>query len=220
MGVLLSLRFDEGKGPRRLPVFWIRHAGPRAVESPKILMSSLLNDFIESAHAVIREFQTPREVVARIEPLLGALVRDRSWLDTRYRKPLPHKAYAQYLLHRPTDHAFSVVAFVWNPSQGSPVHDHCTWGVVGQYEGEEEETRYRWEGDRLAPARVLVAKPGDTSHVYPPDRDIHRIFNRSAAPTISVHIYGGDIGSQPRHVYDLPTGRRTPFISGYDALPP
>jgi len=63
---------------------------------------------------------------------------------------------------------------------------------------------------------VVLAHPGDVNHVYPPSRDIHQIMNRSSRPTISIHIYGGDIGSQRRHTYDENTGAMHDFVSGYD----
>jgi len=63
---------------------------------------------------------------------------------------------------------------------------------------------------------VVLARPGDVNHVYPPSRDIHQIMNRSSRPTISIHIYGGDIGSQRRHTYDENTGAMHDFVSGYD----
>ena len=172
--------------------------------------------FIQDVTRVVRGIPAPADLVTRVEPLLRRLVEDRSWLAPRHQAPLPHKPYAQYLLYRPADSVFSVVSFVWNPSQGSPIHDHCTWGVVGQYEGDEEETRYRRVGSKLEAVRTVVVRTGDVSHVYPPDRDIHRIMNRSASPTISIHVYGGDIGSQPRHRFELETGHVHPFVSGYD----
>jgi len=173
--------------------------------------------FIEQAEAVVRSHLSFSETVTAIEPLLRDLVRDRTWLEEKYRRAIPEKAYAQYLLYRPDDHAFSVVSFVWNPAQGSPIHDHCTWGVIGQYVGIEEESRFRAaENGPLERVAVVSAKPGDVAHVYPPNRDIHQIVNRTATPTISIHIYGGDIGSQQRHAYDPSTGAPRPFVSGYD----
>jgi predicted metal-dependent enzyme (double-stranded beta helix superfamily) len=127
---------------------------------------------------------------------------------------IEEKPYAQYLLHRPEDRAFSIVSFVWNPGQGSPIHDHCTWGVIGQYDGEEDEIRFRRLPGRLERISTVRARPGDVSHVYPPDRDIHQIENRTTLPTISIHVYGGDIGSQPRHVYD-PVGDITAYPGSY-----
>lgn len=173
-------------------------------------------DFLEAVEPAIRSLKQPAEIVRAVEPKLRQLLLDREWLDEKYRRPIPAKPYAQYLLYRPDDHAFSVVSFVWNPGQGSPIHDHCTWGVIGQYEGEEEESRFRASASGLEMIGTIRARPGDVAHVYPPNRDIHQIINRTSAPTISVHIYGGDIGSQLRHTYDRETGQQQPFISGYD----
>jgi predicted metal-dependent enzyme (double-stranded beta helix superfamily) len=181
-------------------------------------MRDAFRDFVESVESVIRTPREPKETVSAIEPILRRLVSERDWLTEQYRRPIPTKPYAQYLLHRPSDLAFSVVSFVWNPGQGSPIHDHCTWGVIGQYEGEEEETRFRIVDNRLERIGIVVARPGDVSHVYPPSRDIHQISNRSSSPTISIHVYGGDIGSQRRHSYDLSTAAMHDFISGYDQL--
>ncbi len=174
--------------------------------------------FIQAVETPIRSLRQPAEIVLVIEPHLRQLVLNRDWLEEKYRRGIPSKAYAQYLLYRPDDHAFSVVSFVWNSGQGSPIHDHCTWGVIGQYEGEEEESRFRASASGLELVRTVRAKPGDVSHVYPPNRDIHQIFNRTATPTISIHIYGGDIGSQRRHTFDRQTGIQHPFVSGYDAV--
>src|SRR5262245_36783729 len=93
-----------------------------------------------------------------------------------------------------------------------------TWGVIGQYQGEEEESRFQIINNRLERIARVLAHPGDVSHVYPPSRDIHQINNRSAAPTISIHIYGGDIGSQRRHTYDPNTAATQEFVSGYDPV--
>ena len=172
--------------------------------------------FLESVETPIRSIKNPSEVVRSIEPLLRRLVSSREWLDQKYRRAIPSRPYAQYLLHRPADRVFSVVSFVWNPGQGSPVHDHCTWGVIGQYEGEEEESRFRATDAGIERIGMHRALPGDVSHVFPPERDIHQIMNRTSTPTISIHIYGGDIGSQERHTYDVGTGKAAPFVSGYD----
>jgi len=176
-----------------------------------------LHDFVQGAESILRRPREPRETVLAVQPLLQRLVTQRGWLNETYRREIPSKPYAQYLLYRPPDFEFSIVSFVWNPGHGSPVHDHCTWGVIGQYEGEEEETRFRQTASGLERVTSICAHPGDVSHVYPPDRDLHQIINTGSVPAISIHIYGGDIGSQQRYRYDLQTGEKRLFISGYDA---
>jgi predicted metal-dependent enzyme (double-stranded beta helix superfamily) len=181
-------------------------------------MVSAVETFVAAVDPIVREWRPSRETVLAIEPYLRRLVSGHGWLEEPFRRVIPTKAYAQYLLHRPSDWAYSIVSFVWNPGQGSPIHDHCTWGVIGLYEGDEEEGRFRLRDGKLERVEVAEAHPGDVSHVYPPSRDIHQITNRTSRPTISIHIYGGDIGTQQRHVYDPQTGESRPFISGYDAI--
>jgi predicted metal-dependent enzyme (double-stranded beta helix superfamily) len=181
-------------------------------------MADAFGNFIDAVESVIRRLQEPQDVIPAIEPLIRSLLTEPDWLKAEHRRPIRSKRYAQYLLYRPADNAFSVVSFVWNPGQGSPIHDHCTWGVIGQYDGEEEEGRFRITNNRLERVGVVLARPGDVSHVYPPSRDIHQIINRSSRPTISIHIYGGDIGSQVRHIYDPNTAEIQEFISGYDPV--
>lgn len=176
--------------------------------------------FVDAVEPVVRQGLASQTTVLAIEPLLRSLVTDRDWLNEKFCRAIPSKAYAQYLLYRPADHAFSIVSFVWNPGQGSPIHDHCTWGVIGQYKGEEEETRFRITKNALEQIGLVIARPGDVSHVYPPARDIHQIVNRSDRPAISIHIYGGDIGSQRRHTYDPNTAAVQEFISAYDDSSP
>ncbi len=172
--------------------------------------------FVAAIDTHIRQTSGFADIVLGVEGHLRNLLSEQDWLEPAYRSAIEEKPYAQYLLHRPEDHAFSIVSFVWNPGQGSPIHDHCTWGVIGQYEGEEDEIRFRRLPGRLERVSMVRARPGDVSHVYPPDRDVHQIQNRSSTATISIHVYGGDIGSQPRHVYDPLTGESRPFVSGYD----
>jgi predicted metal-dependent enzyme (double-stranded beta helix superfamily) len=179
-------------------------------------MTTPFERFISGVESVVSTGGAPAEVVERIEPLMRELVRERTWLDEKYRRPIPGKPYSQYLLHVAPDRSFSVVSFVWAPGEGSPIHDHRTWGVIGQYEGEEEETRYRLLETGLHELGVAVFHPGDVGHVYPPTREVHRIRNRTQAPAVSVHVYGGDIGAIERHAFDPKTGASRPFVSGYD----
>jgi len=181
-------------------------------------MKDAFQDFVNAVESLMRLAQEPKDRVLAIEPLLRSLVTKSGWLEEKYRRAIRSQAYAQYLLYRPVDRSFSVVSFVWNPRQGSPIHDHGIWGVIGQYEGNEEETRFRIIDNRLERIGVALAHPGDVSHVYPPSRDIHQINNRSDKPTVSIHIYGGDIGTHRRHTYDPKTAAMQEFISGYDPV--
>ena len=48
--------------------------------------------------------------------------------------------------------------------------------------------------------------------------DIHTVATRLPdRPSISIHLYGGNIGTVRRHGFDPATGAASEFISGYSA---
>ena len=64
------------------------------------------------------------------------------------------------------------------------------------------------------PASVL--RPGEVTCVSPSIGDVHRVSNaHDDQVSISIHLYGGNIGRLQRSVYDAATGARKEFVSGY-----
>ncbi|ALS21776.1 MULTISPECIES: cysteine dioxygenase family protein [Paenibacillus] len=164
-----------------------------------------------------------RTIVDEVRPFLQTLLQSDELLPERYQQPLPHK-YAQYLLYKPEDEAFSVIAFVWGPGQVAPVHDHLVWGLVGIYKGAVEEKRYRRvDHGEAAPRRYTLeevgtvhATKGDISFVYPPDYDIHGVSNPHSEVAVTIHVYGADIGKQERHIHDPATGALRDVVTKHD----
>jgi len=158
--------------------------------------------------------QTPELATA-----FADLVGHDDWLPEACTVPHP-QYYQQYLLHCDPLERFSLVSFVWGPGQFTPVHDHEVWGYVGMLRGAEINQRYVRAADgRLAPAgEPTTLRPGDVERLSPAEGDIHRVSN--AYPdqvSISVHLYGGNIGAVSRHVFDVETGQAKPFVSGYSS---
>ncbi|MNH40929.1 hypothetical protein D3C79_1023230 [compost metagenome] len=61
--------------------------------------------------------------------------------------------------------------------------------------------------------------PGDIDQVSPSLGDIHLVRNAHDDRTsISIHLYGGNIGRIARHVFVPETGETKPFVSGYSNL--
>ncbi|GAA3150992.1 cysteine dioxygenase family protein [Planomonospora alba] len=113
-------------------------------------------------------------------------------------------AYTRHILH--TESAFSVVAIVWRPGQGTGVHDHIAWCAFGVLQGVEDETLYRDHGDHLTEIGRVLNRAGDVSGFAPPG-DIHRVRNTGATTAVSLHVYGADLSACPSSVrrdYDLP----------------
>jgi predicted metal-dependent enzyme (double-stranded beta helix superfamily) len=125
--------------------------------------------------------------------------------------------YRQYLLHRDPAERFSVVSFVWGPGQATPIHDHRVWGLVGVLRGAEIDQRYaRAANGSLAPAGAPTRlDAGAVTALSPATGDIHRVTNAyDDRVSISIHVYGADIGRVERATYDE-AGTSKPFISGY-----
>ncbi len=151
------------------------------------------------------------------EALLADLVAHDDWLPAFCTVPHP-TFYQQFLLHCDPLERFSLVSFVWGPGPQTPVHDHMVWGFVGMLRGSEISQRYRARPDgSLAvagdPDRL---EPGMVDALLPAQGDIHQVSNAyDDKPSISIHLYGGNIGAVSRHVFDPATGQPKTFISGY-----
>lgn len=123
-------------------------------------------------------------------------------------RPDPDR-YVMYPLHVAADGSFSIASAVWNVGQGTPVHGHETWGVVGIHSGTEVETRFE------KPARPdvpLVAQgtdewsTGQVTVCCTTDDDVHQVRCGGDVPVVGIHVYGADIGTLPRRSYDPDTG--------------
>ncbi len=149
--------------------------------------------------------------------LLADLVRHDDWLPEAFARP-GADSYRQYLLYRDPRARFSVVSFVWGPGQRTPIHDHTVWGMVGVMRGEErcEEYDVPTPGRPMTPRGSHPVRPGEVDFVSPRVGDIHVVSNALPdRPSISIHVYGADIGAVSRHVYDPATGAPQAFVSGY-----
>lgn len=155
--------------------------------------------------------------------LLARLVSTDDWLPDTFAQPGP-ASYRQYLLWCDPLERFSVVSFVWGPGQTTPIHDHTVWGMVGMLRGAENSVGYARQGDGKPMAKTTqeTLTPGAVGIVSPGIGDIHTVSNALAdRVSVSIHVYGANIGAVARHTYDAATGRQKDFVSGYsnDALP-
>lgn len=155
--------------------------------------------------------------------LMQALVAVDDWLPPAMAASLP-QYYQQHLLYGDPLERFSLVSFVWGPGQQTPVHDHTVWGVIGVLRGAEYSQAYVRDpqGGIHPHGEEKLLQPGQVEMVSPNIGDIHRVRNAyTDRVSISIHLYGGNIGRIRRHVYTVPDGEVKPFVSGYsNALAP
>lgn len=178
-----------------------------------------LRHFVAQMTQLVGQSQAEDIVRPKAKALLQDLIKTDDWLPDFCAVPHP-QYYQQYLLHTDPLERFSVVSFVWGPGQATPIHDHMVWGLIGMLRGSEKGQRYARNaaGQLEAIGHEETLLPGDVDEVSPTIGDIHIVKNAfDDKPSISIHVYGGNIGAVKRHVYDPQTGSVKNFVSGYSS---
>lgn len=180
------------------------------------MQEAKLLTFVKSLTTLLETHPSEELIFSQGKMLLENLIREDDWLPEEFCKPHP-QYYQQYLLYADPLDRFSVVSFVWGPGQKTPLHNHTVWGMVGQLRGQERSANYYQQSDASYKAdESFVYKPGQVATVSPMTHDIHVVENDLSDQTsISIHVYGGNIGRIQRAVFDPITGVEKRFISGY-----
>jgi 3-mercaptopropionate dioxygenase len=92
--------------------------------------------------------------------------------------------------------------------------------MVGMMRGAESCRRF----EQAAAGKPMIASetgrllPGEVDKVSPTVGDIHEVANAfDDRVSISIHVYGANIGAVKRHVFDATTSIDKPFVSGYSS---
>lgn len=177
-----------------------------------------LLQFVRHMHAIVDEPSLPEpEILRRTGQHLRQLVAYDDWLPEAFAQPHP-EFYRQYLLYGDPLDRFSVVSFVWGPGQRTPVHNHTVWGAIGMLRGSEWGQAYAVrDGEPTAPAGAPERlEPGMVAFVSPGIGDVHQVWNAyDDRVSISIHVYGGNIGRIERQVFAAGEPTVKAFVSGY-----
>jgi predicted metal-dependent enzyme (double-stranded beta helix superfamily) len=181
-----------------------------------LLDTPVVREFIADVQAAIAGAESPAAACEAIRPRFAQLLADPDWLPARYREGNPESGMGggigQWLLYRAEDRSLSLFALVVPSGSQTPVHDHLAWGLVGLYQGTQDEDVYG-EDLQLSESRALA--PGDFYALLPPRDDIHRVRTTSLETSVSIHLLTNDTGCVWRHAFDPDTGEAEPFRSGY-----
>jgi 3-mercaptopropionate dioxygenase len=181
-------------------------------------VSERFRAFVARFSAVVdAHSQDEPRLFAHGTPLLAELVSHDDWLPTQFAQDAPD-SYRQYLLYCDARERFSVVSLVWGPGQRTPVHDHTVWGMIGMLRGAELCREYAppTAGRPMAVLSEHLVQTGQVDQVSPRIGDVHAVFNAlSDRPSISIHVYGANIGAVNRHVFEPASGEMQAFVSGY-----
>ena len=181
----------------------------------RALDTSRLRGFVTAFADLLAATRDEQAILQSGGALLERLIGRDDWLPDAFARPSPDR-YQQYLLHCDSRERFSVVSFVWGPGQSTPIHDHTVWGLVGVLRGSEKVERFaRTPGGSLVSDGVDMLHEGVVDAVSPRLGDIHRVSNGEPdTPSVSIHVYGANIGAVERSTYGLDGAPRR-FISGY-----
>lgn len=172
--------------------------------------------FIRHLSCVVESGTNEQMLLSQCGDALARLVAHDDWLPADYQKP-NLDCYQQHLLYCDPQERFSVVSFVWGPGQSTPIHNHGTWGVIGILRGIEISQSFREMGDgALDPAGPsMTLQRGQVDSFSPATGDIHQVRNGlDNEVSVSIHVYGTDIGSVSRITFS-PDGVRKTFVSRY-----
>lgn len=118
-------------------------------------------------------------------------------LPDRYRQARPD-TYARRLFHRDPDGRYTMVVMTWGPSQRTPLHDHAgIWCVECVVDGQMEVVQYDLVSEengayRFRPQTSVSAGRGSAGCLIPP-YEYHTLANVNDTPSITMHVYGGEM---------------------------
>ena len=149
---------------------------------------------------------TPLTSPDQVRDVLQDALAGGDWLDECYLRRDADREWALHPLHRSA--RCSVVVAVFRPGAAAPIHDHGTWAVIGTYRGRDQETWVRRTDSGLAELRTFVNPAGAVSVV--PAGMIHTVRALDDRDAVSLHVYGTDIVTQERSMFDR-DGREQPY---------
>lgn len=134
-----------------------------------------------------------------VKTVLEEVVRSgQEFIPENMMRPAPDR-YARRLLHRDPKGRYTVLVMVWGPGQGTALHDHAgMWCVECVYRGKIQVDSYSLEGlEEDIPAKFtkelsVFAGVGEAGALIPPF-DYHTIANALSEPSVTLHVYGGEM---------------------------
>ena len=189
-----------------------------------------LRQFIAVAVEIVRGSIDVATKLRRLRPPYQAMLSDPNWLPDEFKRPSGKTTMgdgiASLLLYRSELQDLSLSTLVVAPGLATPVHNHLAWGLVGLYQGDQEEEEYEAQDhDAESISRPLklrkrrVLKKGDFYELVPPWNDIHRVRTISSEASVSLHLLANDLGCVVRQKFDPENGRVEPFRSGWSNAP-
>jgi predicted metal-dependent enzyme (double-stranded beta helix superfamily) len=156
-----------------------------------------LPDFIKAMDALVAQTTDQHICVTFVQQHLARLLRTPNCLAPAHTIPAT-ASYARHLVYRHPQDRYSLVAMVWQPGQGTPIHDHGgVWCVEGVYQGQMQITQYdvvpiATQRVKAMPVQQITAGLGNVGALIPP-HEYHVMANTTPETAITLHVYGAEL---------------------------
>ena len=192
-------------------------------EDEYVLDTPFVREIVAGVRECAAGADSPEQACRASSPLFERLMQERSWLPPEFLEPSWESGMGggigQWLIFRSGARDLCLFSLVVPSGAMTPIHDHLAWGLIGLYQGSQDEEIYRPGEGTIDLTRRRPLEPGDFYALLPPRDDVHRVRTTSAGASVSIHLLANDTGCVLRHTYDEVTGEASPFRSGYVNAP-
>jgi len=122
----------------------------------------------------------------------------------------------EWLIHMDSHRRFSVRMYLHAPGDYTVVHDHSSWGVLGNPSGIMDIIKFDRRDDgraegyaRLEQTKRIRCQPGQTDFTLPLDKGIHQVGNPTNQTIVIINVYGTPLRRLFINHFDLEKNRVT-----------
>lgn len=172
--------------------------------------------FVETVHEALESELAVTAVAQTVAGQMSELLKTWRMPDPRYLERQPGCRYGSYLLYRAPDYSFVVVIDTFDRGQSTQIHNHRCWAVVGLLDGAERNEIYEVPSGLSAPPRLVreqVTRPGEVLTMM--ETDMHRLQTDQGQYSLSLHVYGAEVGTIRRVRWDDQAHRYVEFRQGW-----
>ncbi|MBS7742604.1 MULTISPECIES: cysteine dioxygenase family protein [unclassified Chelatococcus] len=186
--------------------------------SPSPALAAEDNAFVAFARACQAAVRAGGDIQGAVAKLTADFAPGWRMPDARYMQLQPAAPYASYLLYLSPESNLSIVLDIFMAGQAAVTHNHLSWGVFTCLEGTERERLYDAPTDLSAAPREVSSRlrpPGVVTLAAPERNAFHQVECAEGERSVSLHLYGSDIGRIERQLWDADAQRYRQFTGGY-----
>jgi 3-mercaptopropionate dioxygenase len=176
-----------------------------------------LKRFIWDIQSIVELAESDREIFVIGRDLMARLVASDDWLPMNFATIDPAAPCRQFHLYADGMERFCVVSTVLSGGQTLPVCQEPVWEIMGVLRGAVGRQRFALPAGvpPAANGAAKLLKPGAVETFSPKSGEAVQLGNAlDDRPSISIHVYGGDIGKLPRRTVAA-DGSISEFSNGY-----